>query len=138
MSRRLLDTNILCVCWRRTAPWDLSTVSEEDARRWARNLIEFEETNAVASPVVLEILGGVRTKRELVLTETFLSEFRVIDNGKVLREDWDEAKRSARRVPPDGKPRDLGDCLIQSIAKRLRYDVRTFDRRFRDHRRRDP
>jgi hypothetical protein len=33
-------------------------------------------------------------------------------------------------VPRNGKPRQLGDCLIRAIAARLKYDVQTVDGSF--------
>ena len=88
------------------------------------------QSNAIVTPVFLEFIGGVRSAAELQLAETYLNQFHVVDNGKVLEEDWQEAERIARRVPRDGTPRQLGDCLIRAIANRLRYDVSTIDQRF--------
>ena len=38
-----------------------------------------------------------------------------------------KAKRLAERVPRDGRRRQLGDCLVQAIANRLRYEVFAID-----------
>ena len=114
------------------------SAAEEDVRGWAKELIRLEDTDAIVTPVVVEFLAGVRSSHELKLTRVFLSAFRVIDGRKILDVDWSEAERLASRVPRDGKPRDLGDCLIQAIGTRLRYEVGSMDRRFRDHRRNNP
>lgn len=53
-------------------------------------------------------------------------------NGLVdLQEDWKKARQIAERVPRNGKPRQLGDCLIRAIAARLKYyDMQTADDSF--------
>jgi predicted nucleic acid-binding protein len=126
MARRLLDTSILLSHWNRVRG-DLSEKSADDARDWARELIKLRRGVAIATPVVLEVLGGVRSSHELSLTLAYLGEFKVIDGGKIPKEDWDAAQRIAARVPPDGRRRDLGDCLIRAIANRLHHEVDTPD-----------
>jgi predicted nucleic acid-binding protein len=79
------------------------------------------------------VLAGTN-QETLQLTQAFLSEFRVIDAGTIPRSDWESATRRAKRIPRDGKPRQLGDCLIRAIAERLHYDLETFDKRLRQHR----
>jgi predicted nucleic acid-binding protein len=81
-------------------------------------------------PVYIEFLAGVRNSVELQLATAYLKEFEILDNGTVEKADWSEAERVARRVPQDGRPRQLGDCLIRALAKRLRGDVATLDLRF--------
>lgn len=81
------------------------------------------------TPVVVEFLAGVQSAGELALARAFLAQFTVIDSGRILPEDWEETERLAARVPRDGKPRHLGDCLIRALAKRLKYDIDTDDRR---------
>jgi predicted nucleic acid-binding protein len=98
-----------------------------DARRWARELIQIEETDAIVSPVALEMLCGARDAHELRLSVAFIEEFRLADLGRVISEDWKEARRLAVRVPWNGRPRQLGDCLIRAIANRLKLRVKTFD-----------
>jgi predicted nucleic acid-binding protein len=124
--RRILDTNRLISYWnrqhsRRGRP-DRSAV-----RTWAVELIDLEGTDAIVTPVRIEFLCHATTREILDLYETFLAEFAVIDEGDVIPEDWLEALRLARRIPRSGRPRQLGDCLIRAIAKRLRYDVMTND-----------
>ena len=125
MKRQVLDTSVLIHHWRRSAG-SLGTSTVRDARRWARELIQIEETDAIVSPVALEVLCGARDAHELRLSVAFIEEFRLADGGKVIR-------RTGRRhvdsqcIPRDGRPRQLGDCLIRAIANRLRLRVKTFD-----------
>lgn len=88
------------------------------------------DTDAIVTPIRIEFVAGTRTAHELRLARAYLANFRAIDGGRILAEDWIEAHRIAERVPRDGKPRQLGDCLIAAIAKRLRYDVEAKDRAF--------
>ncbi len=76
------------------------------------------------------MVAGATNRQELRLTQAFLEEFRCIDSGRIPQQDWTEAVRLAQRVPRDGSPRQLGDCLIQAISKRLRHQVATHDARF--------
>jgi predicted nucleic acid-binding protein len=127
MKRQILDTSVLIYHWRRMSAGSLKVSTAQHARRWARNLIRIEETDAIVSPVALELTCGARDAHELRLTLAFLKEFRVADGGKVVPEDWEEARGLALRIPRDGRPRQLGDCLIRAIANRLRLRVKTFD-----------
>ena len=129
MRRSILDTNWLCKLWQDRAQRPLSHWSREDSRRWAKELIEIRGTNAIVTPVALEFLTGVRPG-EADLAQTYLDEFDILDGGKIPREDWERAKKYAQRIPRDGKPRDLGDCLIKAIADRFGRDVDTRDKRF--------
>ena len=130
MVRRVIDTSVLCSFWhRRLNGRRLQDVSLQDARRWAQELIEVHG-DAIVSPVSVEFVAGARKGRELALFRAFLSAFDVIDKGRIPVADWDAAHRLAERVPRDGKPRHLGDCLIRAIAKRLNYEVDTTDQTF--------
>jgi predicted nucleic acid-binding protein len=102
-------------------------MSPADALQLGQDLISREGTNAIVTPVYLEFLCGARLAEETALFVEFLEAFQLVDNGEVRREDWDEAKRLIQRVPAAGKPRQLADCLIKAIAKRLRYDVQSSD-----------
>jgi predicted nucleic acid-binding protein len=126
--RQILDTSILIRHWQlcRTGR-SIDRISESDAEGWARDLIKIEDSNAIVTPVLLEFLCGVRDKREMILVRAFLSAFRCLDSGRTLVSDWREARRLAERVPANGRPRDLGDCLIKAIANRLNCGVRTSD-----------
>jgi predicted nucleic acid-binding protein len=127
MKRQILDTSVLIHHWRRRSAGSLGTSTPRDARRWATDLIQIEETDAIVSPVALEVLCGVRDAHELRLSTAFIAQFRLADGGKVTPEDWTEARRLAVRIPRDGRPRQLGDCLIRAIANRLRLQIRSFD-----------
>jgi predicted nucleic acid-binding protein len=123
----VLDTNVLIRHWRRSVHGPLELLTVEQARRWANELIAIEECDAIVTPVALELICGARTNHEVRLSQAFLGVFRLIDGGKVTEGDWEEAHRLARRIPRGGRPRQLGDCLIQAIAKRLKFRVRTLD-----------
>jgi len=124
----------------------LAEKGREDARVWAQRLIENKGTNAIVSPIVIEMLAGVRDSHELSLTEAFLDEFDVVDERRIPPQDWDLAGIIAKRVlkydrqvprrsrrrdreqNPRTQARDLGDCLIAAIALRLHYAVLSDDR----------
>src|SRR5437016_2776162 len=130
MRRVVLDSALLMAHWNRCRKGPLDHYREKDVVGWARKLIEIERSDAIVTPVGLELICGTLSKWALKLTRAYLGEFTVIDQGTVLDEDWQEALRLAARVPQSGKPRDLGDCLIRAIANRLNYDVTTPDKDF--------
>ncbi len=139
MPKRLLDSTILIAHFRRLHP--LAEKGPAEARSWARQLVQNRETNAIVSPVVIELLAGVRDSHELSLTEAFLEEFQIIDDRRIPAQDWEQAATIAKRVvkydrhvarqdrrrdrkhSPTNQARDLGDCLISAIAVRLNYVV---------------
>ncbi len=143
MPKRILDTNILIAHFKGLKP--LAERGPSDAEDWARVLIQDKGTNAIVSPVEIEILVGVQDPHELELTEAFLRPFAIIDERRVLPEDWEEARRIAKRVVrydrevprrhrrrprernPKTESRDFGDCLITAIASRLNCEVITDD-----------
>ncbi|MBM4071920.1 MAG: type II toxin-antitoxin system VapC family toxin [Planctomycetes bacterium] len=130
MRRVILDTSVLVRHWRKCIGDSLEDKKPADAVRWANQLVEIEDTDAILSPISIEMLAGVSSQHELRLTRAFLRRFRIVDGGQILAEDWVESRKLAERIPRDGKPRHLGDCLIQALANRLKYQVRTFDKRF--------
>jgi predicted nucleic acid-binding protein len=129
MRLLILDTNVLVEHWRRSRIGRLDRFTTRDARSWAERLIELHATDAIVTPIYLEFICGARDARELVLIEEYLAAFRVVDRWDIRANDWKDAHRIARRVPlgTHPKPRDLGDCLIRAIARRLRYKVHTAD-----------
>ena len=64
---------------------------------------------------------------EEALATRYLDGFDLLDGGEVRPQDWQVAERFARRVPPDGRRRQLGDCLILAVCERLRLRLRTSD-----------
>jgi predicted nucleic acid-binding protein len=130
MAGRILDTSILIRHWRTKAIGTLSNWNTEDATEWAGELIELRRADAIVSPVYVEFVAGVRSSHELQLARAYLARFRVVHAWNVLAADWTLARQFAERVPKDGKPRQLGDCLIRAIAERLTYDVDRIDVRF--------
>ena len=133
MRKRILDSNKLINHWH--AEWikaknRRSQLTKDDVRQWAQNLIASVQNDAILTPIYIEFIAGTRSSNELELACTFLGEFNCIDNGEITSQDWREAERYAMRVPKDGHPRELVDCLIKAIAKRLRMDIDTADKRF--------
>ncbi len=88
------------------------------------------QAKAIVTPIYVEFLVGTRDSSEQRLAEAYLAQFDNIDGGNIPKEDWDETLRIARRIPPTGKPRQLGDCLIRAIANRLKHTVITPDTGF--------
>jgi predicted nucleic acid-binding protein len=126
MRKKVLDTNILIAHWRRFAPY--ADKRPSDAEQWARSLIEGRETDAIVSPVAIEFLCKKVDRHQLELAEAFLNVFRIIDEGKLVPQDWQEARRLAKHAGPRARERDLGDCLISAIADRLNHDLITDDK----------
>jgi predicted nucleic acid-binding protein len=130
MEKRILDTSMLLRQWHRCRQRPLIEYTPADARAWADQLIGIHRTNAIVTPVYVKMVAGVTSEHELRLTRAYLQPFRCVDGGHIPKEDWEEAIRLAQRVPSHAKPRQLGDCLIRAIARRLKYRVRTYDQDF--------
>jgi predicted nucleic acid-binding protein len=130
MKKLVLDTNVLIRFWRQSRSKPPARNTARQARAWAERLVELHETDAIVTPIYIEMVAGTRNRHDLELTRAYLSRFRCIDEGKIIPRDWEEAARMAQRVPKGGKPRDLGDCLIRAIADRLNHTVLTFDEGF--------
>ncbi|HEV3005704.1 MAG TPA: PIN domain-containing protein [Pirellulales bacterium] len=125
-----MDTSVLVSHWRHCAGGSLTGKSRDDASAWGRKLVSLHDTDAILTPIFIEFVSGARSGKELQMAKAYLAALRIIDGGRILSEDWLDAQRRAERVPRNGKPRHLGDCLIAAIAKRLRYDVQTHDTGF--------
>jgi predicted nucleic acid-binding protein len=130
MERKALDASVLITHWHSRCVPPLRARQPAEARKWAKELIKLRKSDAIVTPVYLEFICGVTSVHELNLARAYLAEFRLVDDGRILAEDWEDAQRLAARVPRDGTRRQLGDCLIRAIANRLRYDVDTFDAAF--------
>jgi predicted nucleic acid-binding protein len=132
MSRRkyILDTSLLIAHWHRCRSRAGKDVKPQQAVAWAEELIELWESNAIVTPIHVEMVAGVKSQAELHLTQAYLSRFECVDEGRILPQDWKLAIDLAQRVPRDRKPRQLGDCLIRAIARRLHYEVKTLDQGF--------
>ncbi len=131
MARRVLDTSILINHWRRTFKGIASNqISERQAIQCARRLIGERSTGAILSPIYIEYLCGPQNEREVRNARAYLDEFEIIDEGRILPQDWIESRRLAGRILRAGGPRQMGDCLIRAICTRLRLDVSTADSRF--------
>ena len=93
----------------------------------ARQLVDETGASAIFAPVAIEFLCGATSAREIELYRAFLGEFKVIDEGRITPEDWENCRRYASRVPRDGKMRQFSDCLIDAIARRLGCEILTSD-----------
>jgi predicted nucleic acid-binding protein len=131
MPRNILDTSVLIKIWRKRLSDVKEAVTERTAAGWGEKLKEFYAPSFLVSPVVVEFVAGARSSDELSLFRAFLSPFESLDRGSISADDWDQARRIAERIPKNGKPRQLGDCIIAAIARRLRCDVITHDKGFR-------
>lgn len=127
MAKRVLDTNVLIRLWRGGAPSPGPVNSLESARAAAQAWLEIEPHDVIVTPVRIEFLAGVRDREELKLADEFLAQFEVLDDGRVLPDDWKIAERLSRRVPWNGRARDALDCLIVAICERLHADFRSED-----------
>lgn len=128
VRRFVLDTSVLIRHWRNCRVGQpLIDVNPVQAEEWARKLIQIEQADSIVTPVYLEFVSGARDRTELHLARAYLKPFSILDRGTITAADWNEARRLAERIPPSGRPRDLGDCLIKAVATRLGFEVRTFD-----------
>ena len=152
MTRRILDTSVLVSYWieycedlvprkshkrsrkrgrKRTEDRkETRRVLLSKVRRIAKLMIERCGSREIVTPVAIEFLAGFTRKEEMELGEAFLEELDCIDRGQITPEDWKEVRRLARRIPRDGRRRQLGDCLIRALANRFARDVFTPDRAF--------
>lgn len=133
----ILDSAILMSYWRRRRTLRKGPITTAVARDWGQDLrsqYEFKGSHkrqvAIVSPVYLEFVAGASRREELELFHAYLEPFPILDARKILREDWIQAERFAERIPRNGRPRDLGDCLIAAIARRFRCEVETNDKGF--------
>ncbi|MGD0139162.1 MAG: PIN domain-containing protein [Tepidisphaeraceae bacterium] len=131
MARRVLDTNVLINHWRRSFPLKGSNqIPHRKAVACARSLIELQNSNAILSPIYIEYLCGPQSAGGVENARNYLDQFEIVDEGRILPEDWKESKRIAGRVSRNSAPRDMGDCLIRAICNRLNMDVVTLDAHF--------
>lgn len=129
-TRRVLDTSILVSFWRRRLHTYGGPITKEIVQGWARELQDERDTDAIATPVTIEFLAGARSGKELNHFRNLLNCFQEIDRRNISNKDWQTTQHLAERVPRDGKPRHLGDCLVAALAKRLKYDVISTDQGF--------
>jgi predicted nucleic acid-binding protein len=133
VKRIILDTSVLIRHWRisvERSRREMDRIHEPEVIEWARELIRLWDTNSIVSPVYLEFVAGCRSQHELRLFDAYLSLFEVVDEGNIPEADWQLANRLARRIPRTGENRQLGDCLICAIAKRLRFRVKSHEHPF--------
>jgi predicted nucleic acid-binding protein len=130
MRRRILDSCKLIKQWQRCYRRHTGKLAERDITRWANELVELYETNWILAPVAVEFLAGFTSRKELEWGERFLRSFYWVDERNIPPEDWDTVYRLVRRIRSDNKTRQLGDCLIRAIARRLKCEIETDDRGF--------
>jgi predicted nucleic acid-binding protein len=129
-KKLILDTSELLNWWHERRSEFGGILTPAVAEDWARQLIQKHDTNAIVTPVYLEVMAGTRSKKEHELMRAYLRPFVCVDEQKIIPRDWQEALRLAQRVPRNQRPRDLGDCLIRAIANRLNCNVFTRDKDF--------
>lgn len=130
MARQVLDTSVLVAHWHTRRQRVVRLPGLSDSLAWAADLAKLYQSRSIVSTVYIEFICGAKSAAEVELFEAYLAHFDVVDGWIVTKSDLRAAAQIARRVPRDGKPRQFGDCLIRAIAMRLKYDVRSVDRRF--------
>ena len=130
MTKKVFDTSKLVAYWRKRYAEESRPLTVEIVVAWADSIISMYDTDCIVTPVEIEFICGAATSSELNLYNSFLSRFRMIDEGSILPLDWSRALELARRIPQDGRRRQMGDCLIRAIADRLKHDVLTSDTGF--------
>ena len=108
MAKRIFDTSYLIGHWRIFPKATKRTT--DNMRAWSEKLIDQYGTRQIVTPVYIEMVAGVTSSDELKLTQAYLDPFEIIDEGKIPKRDWDEAKVMSQRVAPKGGKRQLGDC----------------------------
>src|SRR6266852_1597285 len=99
MKRKLLDTSHLIDHWNKKGGKSLTIGGHGilAAATLANELIRFRGTNAIVTPVKIEFLCGVQSSQEMELALEYLKHFQVIDDGRLLPQDWVEVTRLAKR-----------------------------------------
>jgi len=107
-TKLILDTSILISGWRLCRQGrPLVEIRQSEVVRWATRLADRNNTDALVTPVYMEMIAGTVDRRELLLTRAFLNCFRCVDERRILPTDWEEAIRLAQRIPRKPRPRDL-------------------------------
>lgn len=127
MPRSVLDTSVLIKHWKQCGGDRADIMSAANGREWGLNLIKLRKTDLILSPVYLEFICGTRNKLEYQTAKDFLSVFKILDEWNILSTDLHDARRLAQRTPRNGRPRQLGDCLIRAMANRFGLEVDTLD-----------
>jgi len=131
MPKRVLDTNALINHWRQcVGDRRLREITARMATGWATQLIGLEGTSAILTPTLIEFACGASSGHELHLGRAYVRPFEVADGGTILKQDWEYALRLAERVPPDGLPRQMADCLMRAICERLHLEFVTREIRY--------
>ncbi|HEX9123048.1 MAG TPA: PIN domain nuclease [Actinomycetota bacterium] len=103
--------------------------TESPLHRAMRRLIESEADIAVTEPVIMELLAGARSKRELAAVRRHLLAFPLLRVGDLVT--FERAAAVWRTCRRAGEPvRDTFDCLIAAVAIREGASVLHADRDF--------
>jgi predicted nucleic acid-binding protein len=127
MKYRVLDNNILIEIWHGKWPGGKPVRSEAAAAAEPQKWLKKFPNDAILTPVRLEFLGGARDRDDLRLCDTFLSEFDVLDEGKVLEADWKRAEHFSRWIRDKGRSRGAIDSLLRAICERVNAELYTRD-----------
>ncbi|MDA8195680.1 MAG: PIN domain nuclease [Actinomycetota bacterium] len=110
-----------------TSAWvefDRATGSSADLR--ITNLIRDDGPLAVTEPVIMEIMAAARSKKQETDLRRLLLSFNLIRFDASI--DFDGAVRLYRKCRLEGiTPRGMVDCMIASVANRVRASLLTFD-----------
>jgi hypothetical protein len=99
MAKKILDTSVLLHHWSRSGGNSPADRTVDEAKGWGKELAGLHDTDAIVTPVYLEMVVGVVSAHQLDLMRAFLGHFRIIDNGNLTPEDWKEAAVSASACP---------------------------------------
>ncbi len=127
MKYRIVDTNILIAIWHGRYARIPKVTDEASAKVAAKTWLHNNPADGILTPIRLEFVAGSRDREELKLCDAFLDSFPLVDKGKVLPQDWDEAERFVRWIPQNGRSRGVIDCLIRAICIRLNCNFDTDD-----------
>lgn len=125
-GRRLaFDTSHLIRHWhQKSGKKDAEVFSKADVEGWAGELIRLHETRFICTVVRVEFLCNTYGGTKLQRAREFLDCFHVVDEGELKRSDMEQAEKFAPARKNDRKPtRQLGDCLIAAVYRRLSYQM---------------
>lgn len=82
---------------------------------------------ALTGPVIAELRGGVRGKRETLMVDNLLA---IASYHEVVRVDWEAAGAALNSLSRRGITVPKSDAVIAAVARRLRIPVLTIDAHF--------
>jgi predicted nucleic acid-binding protein len=113
-----------------TSSWvELRRATGSPVHRRLARLLDEDADVAVTEPVVMELLAGVRSRRDLIDTRRLLLNLRMLRVGGL--DTYERAAAIARLCRARGDTVRRGiDCLVASVAIRDRVPVLHADRDF--------